>query len=234
MIIISFLLFPITIFYFSPYLIIMGASQGIITGSFIVFGALLFISFIFGRLFCGWICPAGGLQECLSLAKDKRARGGKWDWLKYLIWLPWIAIIVMVAISAGGFRTIDFFYQTAHGISVAHPGAYIIYYAVLALIVILSLTCGRRGFCHYTCWIAPFMIIGTKIKDFLRIPSLRLISDPSKCIDCKQCTNKCTMSLPVDEMVRKGRMQNSECILFGVCVDTCPRLVIKYTLRNNQ
>lgn len=36
-IIISVILFPITYYYFSPYLIIDGASQGIISGSFIMF-----------------------------------------------------------------------------------------------------------------------------------------------------------------------------------------------------
>ncbi|MCA1076459.1 hypothetical protein K9O30_22675 [Clostridium bowmanii] len=37
LIIISFLLFPITIYYFSPFLIIEGMTKGIITGSFILF-----------------------------------------------------------------------------------------------------------------------------------------------------------------------------------------------------
>lgn len=37
LLIISLLLFPITIWYMSPYLIIQGAMEGIITGSFIVF-----------------------------------------------------------------------------------------------------------------------------------------------------------------------------------------------------
>jgi polyferredoxin len=52
-ILISFLLFPITINYFSPYIIIDGAAQGIITGSFITFGLLFIVSLFFGRAFCG-------------------------------------------------------------------------------------------------------------------------------------------------------------------------------------
>ena len=39
----TFLLFPIIMNYFSPYVIIDGASQGIVNGSFIVFG-LMFLS----------------------------------------------------------------------------------------------------------------------------------------------------------------------------------------------
>ena len=42
---ISLLLFPVIQWYFSPFLIIMGATEGIINGSFIVFGAMIIIGF---------------------------------------------------------------------------------------------------------------------------------------------------------------------------------------------
>jgi len=77
LIIVSFLLFPVTIYYFSPVLIIQGAMEGIIVGSFILF-ALLFASSLFlGRAFCGWLCPAGGLQEICAISNDKLAKGGR-------------------------------------------------------------------------------------------------------------------------------------------------------------
>ena len=52
LLIISLLLFPITIWYMSPYLIIQGAMEGIITGSFVVFTCMLLGSIFCGRLFC--------------------------------------------------------------------------------------------------------------------------------------------------------------------------------------
>lgn len=39
----SLLLFPVTLYYFSPMLILQGASQGIINGSFIVFGLMFLV-----------------------------------------------------------------------------------------------------------------------------------------------------------------------------------------------
>ena len=233
LLIISFIFFPVTIYYLSPYLIIQGATEGIITGSFIVFIMMLLTSLVFGRAFCGWLCPAGGLQECMTLANDKKASGGKLNWIKYAIWVPWIFIIAIFIITAGGLR-IDFLYQTTNGISIADPMAYIIYFVFVFLIVILSLTSGKRGFCHYVCWMAPFMIIGTKIKEYFKIPSLQLEADQSKCISCKQCIEKCSMSLKVDEMVKKGCMRNSECILCGECVDVCPQSTIKYSFKNSK
>ena len=45
-----FLFFPIIMNYFSPYVIIDGASQGIINGSLVVFGLLFAVSPFMGRL----------------------------------------------------------------------------------------------------------------------------------------------------------------------------------------
>jgi len=160
--------------------------------------------------------------------------------------VPWIAGIIVTIVISGGLHKIDPLYQTKngililgpntqvtypkYGISISEPLSYIIYLGIIALIVIPAFTAGKRSFCHYICWMAPFMIIGTKISNLLRLPALRLKSDENKCIDCKSCTKNCPMSLDVNAMVRKGSMINSECILCGTCADICPKGVIEYTL----
>lgn len=64
--ILSLLLFPNTQFYLSPYLPVDGAFQGIVSGSLLVFFALVLAGIFVGRAPCGWIMPCGGLQEvCL-------------------------------------------------------------------------------------------------------------------------------------------------------------------------
>ena len=145
MILVSFLLFPITLNYISPYIILDGASLGIINGSFIVF-VLLFLSSLFlGRLWCAWLCPTGGLQVACFAINAKPARGGRFDWIKWGIWIPWVSIIVIMAISAGGYRAVNFFHLTDSGISVDHPFVYPSYYTVVGTFLILSLTTGSRG-----------------------------------------------------------------------------------------
>ncbi|MCG2791192.1 MAG: 4Fe-4S binding protein, partial [Actinomycetia bacterium] len=59
-ILVTFLLLPAIFYYFSPYLIIMGASEGVITGSFIIFVVLFLSALFLGRGFCGWFCPLAG------------------------------------------------------------------------------------------------------------------------------------------------------------------------------
>ena len=228
---ISFLFFPITIYYFSPALIIMGAGQGIIAGSFVIFLLMFMGSLFFGRAFCGWLCPAGGLQDYCSVVVGKKARGGRFNWIKFFIWVPWIGIIIFAALSAGGLKTVDFFYQTDHGISIANINAYIIYYFFVGLIVLLAFIAGKRAFCHYVCWMSPFMMIGNKIKNLVGLPALNLTVNTDKCNGCKSCNKNCPMSIEVSEMVQRGALEDSECIRCGECVDGCPRGVIKYSLR---
>lgn len=226
--IIMFLLFPIIIFYFSPYLIIIGAMEGIVTGSVVMFSFFFVFSLFFGRLLCGYVCPTGGLQECLMLANGKKAKGGKLNLIKYFIWVPWLTAIVILFVRAGGFTSFDFTFHTTNGISISEPYTYFIYYGVILLIVILSLTAGRRAFCHYACWMSPFMVIGTKISEKLKIPRLHLKADKGICISCGKCSERCPMSLEVKKMVERESMKNSECILCGECIDNCPKSAIKY------
>lgn len=230
LIVVSFLLFPITLYYFSPYLIVESSAKGIVSGSFVVFSLMLVFSIFLGRLFCGWLCPAGGLQEICFNANDKKI-SQKYNWIKFLIWTPWVILIAYTALKAGGYKSIDFFYQTNNGISVAEPTAYFVFYSVTGLILMMSLIVGRRSFCHHVCWMAPFMIIGNKIGKTLKIPTLALESKKEKCINCMACTKNCPMSLDVNSMVQKQEMKNPECILCGTCADNCTKKVISYNIK---
>lgn len=226
LVITSFLLFPITIFYFSPYLPVVGSFEGVIVGSFVLFFAMFISSLFIGRLFCGWICPAGGLQECLFAVKDKKV-SQKYNLIKFLIWLPWILLIAFAAFQAGGYKRIDLWYHTTNGVSIGAPWAYQIYYLVVGLILILALAIGKRSFCHQVCWMAPFMIIGRKVGNSLKTSAVKLQSNKDRCINCAMCSKNCPMSLDVNKMVRDGGMENSECVLCYTCVDVCPKKVIE-------
>ncbi len=82
------LLFPTTLYYFSPALILQRAAEGIINASLLVFGLMFLSSLFFGRLWCGWACPAGALQEFGAPINNKRTPGGKFNWVKRFIWPP--------------------------------------------------------------------------------------------------------------------------------------------------
>jgi ferredoxin-type protein NapH len=233
LIVVSLLVFPVIMNYLSPYVIIDGAAQGIVNGSLIVFGLQFVAALFVGRLWCGWVCPAGGLGE-VSFAINNQPVRGKVDWIKWLIWFPWLAIIVMMVVRAGGYRQVNFFHLTDSGISVDEPMKYIIYYIVVGTFLVLSVFVGRRAGCHTICWMAPFMILGRKLRNLGNWPALRLKAETEKCINCKKCTQNCPMSLDVNGLVQQGAMEHSDCVLCGTCVDVCPKDVIHYAFSKGK
>ncbi|MFW9923526.1 MAG: 4Fe-4S binding protein [Candidatus Thorarchaeota archaeon] len=237
---ISFMLFPVTIFYFSPYLSIVGPVFGFITASLLVFGSLFIFSLFLGRIFCSYICPMGGMQDAMATIRTRRIQRRSF-FVKWLIFIPWIIVIILLPILfAKSFNGIDFFFGMDNqeiglpGISILSIQGIAIYYGIVAILLILGFAVGKRSFCHHVCWVGPFMVIGRKLANWLRIPSLRLQSDTSKCNQCKRCDRTCPMSLEVHTFVKRGDMEDSNCILCGNCIEECPRNVIHYTFKSHQ
>ena len=228
LLIISLLLFPVTIWYMSPYLIIRGAMEGIVSGSFIVFVCMLLGSIFFGRIFCGWLCPMGGLQECLCSVNEKTPKQGWRNYIKIAIWIVWIAAVILCFVFRKQEITIDFFYMTDHGISITEIYNYVIYYGVIFLVLIPAVLFGKRVFCHYFCWMAPFMIIGIKIRQVLHLPGLHVCLEEKECISCGKCNKSCPMGLNVVELGKGSHDLGTECIQCGFCVDHCPKKALSY------
>jgi len=229
--VISFLTFSLTAFYFSPFFIVLGAMEGIIGGSLIIFSVMFVLSIFFGRIICGYACPVGGVQECLMLANNESAKGGWRNFIKYFIWTPWVIVIIMLFIYAGGVS--DVVFNIHFSLSIEPNRLFIMYVAVLLFVVITAMVMGKRAFCHYICWMAPFMVIGSKISDGLKLPKLRLMSNKEHCAGCSRCSNKCPMSLDVKEMIENDHLKNVECILCGECIDTCPKKAISYSIKRS-
>lgn len=224
---VSFLLFPITIFYFSPVLIIEGALSGVVVGSALVFALQFLMAVVFRRAFCGWLCAAGSLQELEATAVGKPAKLGWRTRIKYVIWVPWVLSIVVCAWIAGGFTMIDPLAGIPGGVSLNNPLGLGIYFGIVALFFIPNLFLGRRAMCHCICWMAPFMVLGEKLGRMLRVPQLHIDAEADRCISCGKCDRACPMSLPVEQLLHEGAIADAECIQCAACADACPKDVLR-------
>lgn len=231
LLILTFILIPVTIFYVSPIVIMMGASEGIVSGSMILFILLFIISLFAGRIWCGWLCPMGAWQELCSPVISRKISRNWLNWIKFGIALLWLGAIAFTFRSAGGIRGVDPFYGTVNGISVSSPDVLMIVGFIFAFIFIVAFITGKRGFCHVFCPIATLMIAGRWLSAKAGLDSLKLGSVPGACIDCNKCTEKCPMGLDVHAMVRNNTMESSECILCASCTDICPKGAITYSFR---
>jgi ferredoxin-type protein NapH len=222
-----FVLFQYRLFhlFFSPVLAVVAASQGIINGSLLIYALLFLGSLFFGRAWCGWCCPGAALNEACSVVVRKRCNAARGNMIKYIVLAVLAGLIGLVAYRAGGFYEVDPFYGMDRRSLL--QDIFLLFGAVV-LIVPLALCFGRFANCHYLCWEAPFMIIGTKIKNTIGLPSLHLVANPAACKDCGKCDQHCPMKLPVAEMVKRGNLQNAECVLCGNCIDHCPAGAIRY------
>ena len=153
---------------------------------------------------------------------------------KWAIWLPWIAGIVVLAARAGGYRAVDPFYQLTGGVTLAQDFWAYVYYSVVGVFLLLALLVGRRAGCHTICWMAPFMILGRRLRNLLPWPALRLQAEPDRCRNCLSCTAGCPMSLDVHTMVVTSHMENAECILCGTCVDHCSQSAIRFSFTSGK
>ncbi len=223
------LLFPVVLYYLSPVLIINAAFSHTVNGSFIVFCLMTLLSIPFGRVFCAYLCPAGGIQECLFRVQDKPAGSRKLGRLKYVIWAVWLTAVIC-CYAVNGITAVDPAYMTFHGISVTDIQSYIIYYGIVTLIVIPSLIGGRRAFCRYICWMAPFMVLGTRLRRALHLPGLTIKAKPEGCLSCGKCTRACPMSIDVANEMLRGSITGNECIQCGECIHSCPAKLLEYAM----
>ena len=230
LLLVSFVLFQsLLIFhlFFSPVLVIVAASQGVVNGSLVIF-VLLFLSSLFlGRAFCGWLCPGSGLNELCAAATNKRVPGGRFQKAKYMISGVWLSAIALLSLRAGGFHSVDLFFGTE---TTAITQELIMFFGVIAIIVPAAFLVGTRTNCQYVCWLAPIMIAGAAIQHRAGWPALHLAADTELCEQCGTCSTACPMNLDVMDRVLKQDLYHKECILCGSCIDVCPNRAISYAV----
>lgn len=216
--------------FFSPVIIVLASWRSIINASFVAFVLIFMLSLFFGRAYCSWFCPGCGIQEILSVFIKRKSKNSKALYIKYFIFAIWIGAIITGYII-NGIHTIDLAYGMT-GVTLERK--IILTIGAIALIVPLTAIFGKFASCKYICWQAPFMIIGTKIRNYFNFKGLRLISNKDQCTSCKVCTLKCPMNLDVMDNVRNGEMENNECILCGTCIDHCNQKAIKFSTASTR
>jgi ferredoxin-type protein NapH len=222
------LLLPVTLNYFSPYLLIDGLINKVASGAFFVWLAMFITSLFFGRAFCAYVCPYGGLQMTTDLVLQKPLKQIPWlRKVRYVLGFIWLGTILISFISNIGSMKIDFFYLTESFVSADNLQKLVFYYVIVISLSLMPIFLGKRATCHYLCPMSILNIIGTKIKNAINLPSLKVQAGSGKCVGCKQCTKACPMSLKVHEMVKKENMNNNDCILCGECCKACKTEAIK-------
>ena len=180
--------------------------------------AVLLLTLVFSRGFCGWICPFGSIQEWVGLLGRKlfgKAYNptGRWDhWLRSIKYVLLVVIIGFTwYLGTLVFRPYDpfiaFFHLGSHVEEM--PWAY----ALLGVVLIGSLKI-ERFFCKYACPLGAVLgIIG-------RFGLTRLKRDEQDCKACNVCQKQCFAHV---DFLASNEVRDIECNHCLDCLDVCPK-----------
>jgi polyferredoxin len=173
----------------------------LLLGTLAVFaGALLY-----GRLYCGWLCPqttlseaAGALERVIRRKKD--APG----------WRVAVAKIAVVALSGlVAASLVSYFLDPSDRLSPPAP-AWIVF-AIMTAIIAADLLLLRHRFCLGIC---PYGILQSIIQDRRTLGVSLDLDLTSICLHCKSCVRSCFMGIDI-----RVASFHPHCINCGDCID---------------
>jgi polyferredoxin/major membrane immunogen (membrane-anchored lipoprotein) len=195
--------------------------------------AVIPVTLLFGRFFCGWMCAFGTLGDLLYSLSSKvfhikfRIDAEADHYLKYIKYALFLYILVVVWIIKA-FKISSLSPWDAFGSLLTFTSlpdfSYVITEVSVGLLLLVAIILGslfvERFFCRYFCPLGAVFAIISHIK-FLRIKK-----PTDKCGSCKACTNKCSMGIPLYQM---EHVASGECIECMKCVNVCPHENIQVT-----
>lgn len=192
--------------------------------------ALLVLTLGVGRVFCGWICPLGTMQQLASFLFSPRSRRESLEVNRYRRWFAlktYLLAGVLAWALLGSLQTglLDPLSLSARGLASglwpvlpggrAVPGGWLA--AALLVAILVASRFVPRLFCRALC---P---LGALLGLFARWSLFRIQRGASSCTQCTLCRFACQGA---DEPL--GAHRASECHVCLNCVDHCPEGSIRF------
>ncbi len=193
---------------------------------------LIMIYLIFGRAFCGWVCPMDFLFEIINKAR-------KWQKMKIRI-SPRIGYILAFLFLAASFFTeipifsnylshlTNFFRMLSSGIflSINLPADKTIFYFSGGIIILLLML----EFFLPRLWCKVLCPLGKTYGLFNKVSLLKLKVEEGRCLHCNACEQLCYMDVGIAS-TNKSILHDTNCIYCGRCLEGCSEKIIKMKLR---
>lgn len=173
---------------------------------------MLFITLMFGRIWCGWLCPQTVLVEFTAFTEKAKKKGILYSLISYACVFA-ISFIVSASLIWYFVSPYEFFSRLLAG----NLGSVILGFLIVqGIIIFLNLIFLRRKFCATVC---PYAKLQSVMYD---LKTMVIAFDPTRkeeCMDCMACVKTC----PVEIDIRNGL--NAACVSCAECIDECTAMM---------
>lgn len=189
-----------------------------------LFYGLLGTNILLGRVFCGFLCPGGAVQDMLKLPVKKISLSASVD--RVLKWLKYLLAVVMILLVLGAIGIwhniplIDslWFWLLQHNFQ---AGNILIALVAFSLVTAIFL---RRPWCRYLCplgvWMSPFN----------KYSLVKLAYDEVQCTSCHQCSQSC----PTGVRQAGGGWDSTECVRCLACYSSCQSKAFAFKIKRGK
>lgn len=176
---------------------------------------IIFITLIFGRIWCGWLCPQTVIVDFTAFVDKAKKKGFIYKLVAYFLTFL-ISIIVAVSLIWYFVSPYEFIPNLVKGkLGTTTLGFWI----VMTIIIFLNYVFLRHKWCATVC---PYAKLQSVMYDR---NTLIIELDPKRseeCINCSSCVRVC----PTGIDIRKGL--DAACINCAECVDACNKVMSRF------
>jgi NapH/MauN family ferredoxin-type protein len=198
----------------------------IFSSSFVLMAIFLVATLFLGRVFCGYFCPLGAIQEWLrslgkklGIKKDIELPATVDKYLRFLKYFSLAAVIYFsFYLNDLIFRNYDPYNALMHlGQEFSEK---IVAYVLLFIIIIVSLF-SKSWWCRYLCPLGAFFAVIKKISFF------NIKRDEKTCSSCGLCNKVCPANLDIKN---KKIISDADCISCGNCTNNCSQNSLSFNV----
>jgi len=210
---------------------------GFRTPMIVTLAVILFLTLVGPKLFCGWVCPVGAVQELIAMLADKLGiRRRKWNFrttnavrvgfLLLFIFLSGTAVLHTVqnekVVAVSSYDYVNAF----HGFEIraqATPFDTVVHFLPFVLTLAFAFKF-YRPFCYLVC---PIGLLTNLVEQF---GLFRIVRKQPVCTDCGVCREK--SPCPAIPEILKDAAFRPDCFSCTVCVKECPSGELEFGVRD--